>query len=100
MAAESLPTVNKIFNCRRASLHLSSVHIISNHITAADMTVSAQPEVALSPLPKADGSATYSYAGYNITASANGPIEAQRRDEHPYEAHVDILVRPASGVGG
>ncbi|ROW14861.1 hypothetical protein VPNG_03787 [Cytospora leucostoma] len=64
------------------------------------MTVSAQPEVALSPLPKADGSATYSYAGYNITASANGPIEAQRRDEHPYEAHVDILVRPASGVGG
>lgn len=64
------------------------------------MTVSLQPEAVLSPLPKADGSATYSYAGYNITASANGPIEAQRRDEHPYEAFVDVLVRPASGVGG
>lgn len=64
------------------------------------MTASAQPEAALSLLPKADGSATYSYAGYNITASANGPIEAQRRDEHPYEAFVDVLVRPASGVGG
>ncbi|KAF3769094.1 hypothetical protein M406DRAFT_337384 [Cryphonectria parasitica EP155] len=64
------------------------------------MTVSLQPEAALSPLPKADGSATYSYAGYTITASANGPIEAQRRDEHPYEALVDVVVRPAAGVGG
>lgn len=66
----------------------------------AIMTASMQPEAALSPLPKADGSATYCYAGYNITASANGPIEAQRRDEHPYEALVDVVVRPASGVGG
>lgn len=64
------------------------------------MTVSFQPEAALSPLPRADGSATYSFAGYAITASANGPIEAQRRDEHPYEALVDVVVRPASGVGG
>lgn len=65
------------------------------------MTVtSQQPEAALSLLPKADGSATYSYAGYTITASANGPIEAPRRDEHPYEALVDVVVRPVSGVGG
>lgn len=65
------------------------------------MTASSlQPETVLSPLPKADGSATYSYAGYSITASANGPIEAQRKDEDPYEAVVDVLVRPASGVGG
>lgn len=64
------------------------------------MTTTMQPEAALSPLPKADGSATYSYAGYTITASANGPIEAQRRDEHPYEALLDVVVRPASGVGG
>lgn len=64
------------------------------------MTVSIQPEAAMSPLPKADGSATYSYAGYTITASANGPVEAQKRDEHPYEALVDVVVRPASGVGG
>ncbi|KAJ4419875.1 exosome non-catalytic core subunit rrp46 [Gnomoniopsis sp. IMI 355080] len=64
------------------------------------MTALLQPETVLSPLPKADGSATYSYAGYTITASANGPIEAQRKDEDPYEAIVDVLVRPASGVGG
>lgn len=64
------------------------------------MTASAAPEVALSVLPRADGSATYSYNGYNVTASVNGPIEAQRRDEHPYEAHVDVIVRPAAGVGG
>lgn len=64
------------------------------------MTATIQPEAVLSPLPKADGSATYSYAGYTITASANGPIEAQRRDEHPYEALVDVVVRPVSGVGG
>lgn len=54
----------------------------------------------MSPLPQADGSATYSYAGHTITASANGPIEAQRKDENPYEAVVDVVVRPASGVGG
>ncbi|KAK0618475.1 hypothetical protein B0T17DRAFT_592246 [Bombardia bombarda] len=64
------------------------------------MTVSAAPEAALSVLPRADGSAKYSHAGYTITASVNGPIEAQRRDEHPYEAHVDVVVRPAAGVGG
>ncbi|KAH8890853.1 hypothetical protein GQ53DRAFT_649819 [Thozetella sp. PMI_491] len=63
------------------------------------MAVTA-PEATLSSLPKADGSATYSFAGYTITASVNGPIEAQRRDEHPYEALVDVIVRPASGVGG
>ena len=64
------------------------------------MTIPTPPEAALSNLPKADGSAKYSFAGYTVTASVNGPIEAQRRDEHPYEAHVDIIVRPASGVGG
>lgn len=69
-------------------------------MTTTSTSTTMQPEVALSPLPKADGSATYSYAGYTITASANGPIEAQRRDEHPYEALVDVIVRPASGVGG
>ncbi|PSR92069.1 ribosomal protein S5 domain 2-type protein [Coniella lustricola] len=64
------------------------------------MTAPQPPLAALSPLPKADGSATYSYAGYTVTASVNGPIEAQRRDENPYEALVDVVVRPASGVGG
>ncbi|CAK7232231.1 exosome non-catalytic core subunit rrp46 [Sporothrix bragantina] len=64
------------------------------------MTTVAEPIAILSPLPRADGSATYSHAGYTITASANGPIEAQRRDEDPDEATVDVVVRPAAGVGG
>lgn len=64
------------------------------------MTVSSTPEVAFGVLPRADGSARYSHAGYTVLASVNGPIEAQRRDEHAYEAHVDVIVRPAAGVGG
>ena len=87
----------------RAKTLFAEPHRLSHQAsssTEAKMTVSGQPEAALSPLPKADGSATYSYAGYTITASANGPIEAQRRDEHPYEALVDVIVRPVAGVGG
>ncbi|KAK0657518.1 hypothetical protein B0T16DRAFT_452966 [Cercophora newfieldiana] len=64
------------------------------------MPATREPEADLSVLPKADGSARYSYAGYTVTGSVNGPIEAQRRDEHAYEAHVDVIVRPAAGVGG
>ncbi|KAG7293342.1 hypothetical protein NEMBOFW57_003390 [Staphylotrichum longicolle] len=64
------------------------------------MTATSAPEAALGVLPRADGSAKYSHAGYTVTASVNGPIEAQRRDEHAYEAHVDVIVRPAAGVGG
>ncbi|KAL2144771.1 hypothetical protein VTI28DRAFT_8533 [Corynascus sepedonium] len=64
------------------------------------MTATAAPEAALGVLPRSDGSAKYSHAGYTVTASVNGPIEAQRRDEHAYEAHVDVVVRPAAGVGG
>lgn len=64
------------------------------------MTATTAPEAALTVLPKADGSAKYSYGGYTVTASVTGPIEAQRRDEHPYEALVDVIVRPAAGAGG
>ncbi|KAL2023461.1 hypothetical protein VTK56DRAFT_2457 [Thermocarpiscus australiensis] len=64
------------------------------------MPATTAPEAALGVLLRADGSAKYSHAGYTVTASVNGPIEAQRRDEHPYEAHVDVIVRPAAGVGG
>ena len=64
------------------------------------MTVKSEPEALLSHLPKADGSATFSYAGYNIIGAVNGPIEVQRRDELPEEAAVDVIVRPAAGVGG
>ena len=64
------------------------------------MPATTAPEAALSVLPRADGSAKYSYAGYTVTASVNGPIEAQRKDEHAQEAYVDVIVRPAAGVGG
>ena len=64
------------------------------------MTVKSEPEALLSHLPRADGSATFSYAGYNIIGAVNGPIEVQRRDELPEEAAVDVIVRPAAGVGG
>ncbi|KAL7945866.1 ribosomal protein S5 domain 2-type protein [Trichoderma barbatum] len=60
----------------------------------------APPTAELSHLPKADGSANFSFGGYTITAAVNGPVEAQRRDENPFEALVDVNVRPAAGVGG
>ncbi|KAJ2999072.1 hypothetical protein NUW58_g114 [Xylaria curta] len=64
------------------------------------MTVATEPEALLSHLHKADGSATYSYAGYTVIGAVNGPIEAQKRDELPEEAIIDVVVRPAAGVGG
>lgn len=58
------------------------------------------PEADILPLRNADGSASYSCNGYSILAGVNGPIEVQRRDELPEEAAIDVVVRPASGVGG
>ncbi|KJZ72663.1 hypothetical protein HIM_08022 [Hirsutella minnesotensis 3608] len=60
----------------------------------------SEPTAELSHLPKADGSATFSYHGFVVTAAVNGPIEAPRRDENAFEALVDVVVRPAAGVGG
>jgi len=54
----------------------------------------------LSHLHRADGSATFSQNGYTVIGAVNGPIEVQRRDELPEEAAVDVIVRPATGVGG
>jgi exosome complex component RRP46 len=51
------------------------------------------------PLHRADGSATFSSNGYTVLGAVNGPIEVQRRDELPEEAVVEVIVRPASGVG-
>lgn len=59
-----------------------------------------EPEAEISPLPNPDGSVAFSYAGYKVIASANGPIEAVKRDEYAYEAQVDVVVRPPAGVGG
>ncbi|KAF2736081.1 hypothetical protein EJ04DRAFT_463778 [Polyplosphaeria fusca] len=57
------------------------------------------PETILSHLHRADGSATYTYNGYSIIGSVNGPIEVPRRDEHAEEATIEVNVRPAVGVG-
>jgi hypothetical protein len=59
-----------------------------------------EPEAEISLLPKADGSVSFSYAGYKVIASANGPIETQKREEYAFEAFVDVNVRPPAGVGG
>lgn len=56
--------------------------------------------MSFSHLHGADGSATFSHNGYTIIGSVNGPIEITRRDELPEEAAVDVIVRPAVGVGG
>ncbi|KAL6873234.1 hypothetical protein J3F83DRAFT_732574 [Trichoderma novae-zelandiae] len=72
-------------------------HPLSSSFSSSAM---APPSAELSHLPKADGSANFSFGGYTITAAVNGPVEAQRRDENPFEALVDVNVRPAAGVGG
>ena len=58
------------------------------------------PEASLQPLQRADGSASYLCNGYSVIAAVNGPIEITRRDGLPDEAVVDVIVRPATGVGG
>ncbi|KAF1847154.1 uncharacterized protein K460DRAFT_413952 [Cucurbitaria berberidis CBS 394.84] len=57
------------------------------------------PEVTLTHLNRADGSATYTHIGYSIIGAVNGPIEVQRRDEQPEDATIEVNVRPAVGVG-
>lgn len=64
------------------------------------MVIKDQPSATLGLLTRADGSASFSSNGYSVIGSVNGPIEVQRRDELPEEAAVDIMIRPASGVGG
>jgi hypothetical protein len=64
------------------------------------MTASTEPAATLSPLNRADGSAKFSQNGYTVIGAVNGPMEVTRRDELPEEAAVDVIVRPAAGVGG
>lgn len=56
--------------------------------------------ITISPLHRSDGSASYSCNGYSAIAAINGPIEVQRKDEIPEEATIDVVLRPAVGVGG
>lgn len=64
------------------------------------MAISAEPTALLSHLHRADGSATFSQNGYTIIGAVNGPLEVQRRDELPEAAAIDVIIRPAAGVGG
>jgi len=64
------------------------------------MASSIEPTAILSHLHRADGSATFSQNGYTVIGAVNGPLEVQRRDELPEEAVIDVIVRPAAGVGG
>jgi exosome complex component RRP46 len=64
------------------------------------MAPSTEPTAILSHLHRADGSATFSQNDYTVIGVVNGPLEVQRRDELPEEAVVDVIVRPAAGVGG
>ena len=54
----------------------------------------------LSPLSRADGSASHSHNGYTVICAVNGPMEVQRREELPEEAVIDVAIRPATGAGG
>jgi exosome complex component RRP46 len=80
-----------------AHLTLSFLRLLT---LGVDMAVVSEPLAHLSHLPRTDGSARYSHGGYTVTASVNGPVEAGRRDEDPYEAVVDVVLRPAAGTGG
>ena len=64
------------------------------------MPALTEPSVLLSHLHRADGSATFSQNGFTVIGSVNGPIEVPRRDELAEEAAVEVVVRPAAGVGG
>lgn len=57
-------------------------------------------QMLMHPCYRADGSATYtSPNGYSVLAAVNGPVEVQRREELPEEAHIEVNVRPNEGVG-
>lgn len=69
-------------------------------ISVSTMPISAEPNAILSHLHRADGSATFSQNGYTVIGAVNGPMEVSRRDELPESAYVEVMVRPAAGVGG
>ncbi|KAI9830893.1 MAG: exosome non-catalytic core subunit rrp46 [Phylliscum demangeonii] len=68
------------------------------------MTTTTTTTTTLSPLHRADGSATYKHPPARpttiITGAVNGPVEILRRDELVHEAAIEVSIRPATGVGG
>ena len=79
-----------IFEIRFATPNNPTVHITFTMVA---------PEVTLTHLNRADGSATYTHNGYAIIGAVNGPIEVQRRDEQPEETTLEVNIRPSAGVG-
>ncbi|KAA8914509.1 ribosomal protein S5 domain 2-type protein [Sphaerosporella brunnea] len=55
---------------------------------------------SLSLLPRADGSATFKSGLTAVVASVSGPMEVKARDELPDKTFIEVIVRPAVGVGG
>lgn len=90
---ESPPAMAILHNSWLGTASISQSH-------TAPMGNPAPASALLSHLYRTDGSATFNDNGYGIIASVNGPIEVQRRDELPEEAAIDVIVRPAAGVGG
>ncbi|RKF59142.1 Exosome complex component RRP46 [Golovinomyces cichoracearum] len=76
---------------------LATPQLVTSHL---EMTHSTQATVQLSPLPRADGSASYSENGFSVIGTVNGPLEVSRRDENPEEAVLDVTIRPVVGSGG
>ena len=62
--------------------------------------MSTLPTASFGTIPTANGSVTYNWQGFDIIGAVNGPIEAQRRDEIPEEAFIEVNVRAATGPGG
>ena len=58
------------------------------------------PDATLGLLGRSDGSASYSNNGYSVLAAVNGPVDVSKRDEIPEEATIEVVIRPAAGVGG
>ncbi|KAJ9255549.1 hypothetical protein DTO207G8_2939 [Paecilomyces variotii] len=64
----------------------------------------AGPAATITPLRRADGSASYQcpFTGSQILGSVNGPIELPgRRDaQKPEEATVEVTIKPGTAAGG
>ena len=57
------------------------------------------PVASFDTVHNADGSATFSCNGFVVVGAVNGPIEVPRKDELPEEAAIEVILRPAVGVG-
>ena len=94
-----LPSYSRVVG-RDALKHSSAGWRLAKNTPEQLFVCKKMPTASLQTLERPDGSATYSNNGYTIIGAVNGPVEVQRRDEIPDESAIDVVVRPASGVGG